>query len=235
DRVRYQAPGSLNSGLPGAPETQALQHYLLSSSRFLLNDEAYGLPQSALYSAAYQSDALVDEEDRYTLLDDLALVRRQVKAQLARLVEQSTPRPYLVNVDGDVTGLLVIGGDVTDYTHIEIKDSTLYGPVAKTIEGSFNTVAASSVPETLKAELKLLTKATWEMLETAQKERMLSPEQQQDVARDLKELTDEATSERPQTRRLEFSADGLKKVAEKLAEIGVPVVKLVASVLALLA
>jgi len=100
---------------------------------------------------------------------------------------------------------------------------------ADTINNAFNTVAQSSAPQDLKAELEKLNQAVAEMV------KLLPEEKQREVAQDLKTLTDEATSSSPRKKWYELSAEGLIEAAKAVGEAATPVITAAKAVLALLA
>ena len=100
---------------------------------------------------------------------------------------------------------------------------------ADRISNAFNTVAQSSAPQDLKAELEKLNQAVAEMV------KLLPEEKQREVAQDLKTLTDEATSSSPRKKWYELSAEGLIEAAKAVGEAATPVITAAKTVLTLLA
>jgi hypothetical protein len=132
-------------------------------------------------------------------------------------------------------GDLVLGGkNVGESTFINIEHSTIHGPVAKTIQDSFNTVSTASADQDLKTVLGELHKAVLTMLEEAKSKGQLTEEEQAAVARDLESLSNEAVAASPRRKWYQLSAESLKDVAKTLGAIGIPVLELTARVLALL-
>jgi hypothetical protein len=64
--------------------------------------------------------------------------------------------------------------------------------------------------------------------------KVLSPAQQEQVASDLKILTNEATSEAPRRKWYELSAQGLLEAAKAVGETALPVITAVNTVVGLL-
>jgi hypothetical protein len=62
----------------------------------------------------------------------------------------------------------------------------------------------------------------------------MSDEAAKQVARDLETFTAEVTSESPRKQWYEFSIDSLKKAAQDVGEIGLPVLELATAVLTIL-
>ena len=100
---------------------------------------------------------------------------------------------------------------------------------AATIEHSSMTVAQSALGDDLKSALSELHKAT------AALTTRLSDDDAALAARDLEDLTKEATSGSPRPAFWRRAAEGLLTAAKKAAEVGTPVIELVTKVTALLA
>ena len=113
---------------------------------------------------------------------------------------------------------------------------TIFGSVydsnivaAATIERSSITLAESPIGEELKLALRELHEAT------AALTTRLSDDEAALAARDLEDLTKEATSGSPRPAFWRRAADGLMTAAKRTAEVGIPVIELVTKVTALLA
>jgi len=146
-------------------------------------------------------------------------------------VKEALGRYRNLHIHGDV----VLGGkNVGESTVFNIVASTIHGPVAKTIQDSFNTVSAASAGQEVKTILGELHKAVLTMLEEAKSKGQLTDEEQAAVARDLESFSNEAVADSPRRKWYQFSAESLKKAAKTLGEIGKPVLELTASVLSLL-
>jgi hypothetical protein len=157
--------------------------------------------------------------------------------QIARPVSQNSRmkeafgRYSSLHIHGDV----VLGEKrVDDSTIINIENSTIHGPVAKTIQDSFNTVSAASAGQDVKTALADLHKAVLTMLEEARSKGQLGEQEEAAIARDLEALSKEAVAPSPRKKWYHLSAEGLKEAATKLGEIGKPVLEVTALVLALL-
>ena len=100
---------------------------------------------------------------------------------------------------------------------------------AATIERSSITLAESPIGEELKLALRELHEAT------AALTTRLSDDEAALAARDLEDLTKEATSGSPRPAFWRRAADGLMTAAKRTAEVGIPVIELVTKVTALLA
>jgi hypothetical protein len=101
--------------------------------------------------------------------------------------------------------------------------------VAKKIEDSFNKAASAEVSDELKGLLKELAVAIGKMSEE------LSPEESEQVARDLETLTAEATSSKPRQKWWQLSVEGLEQAAKNVGKVGVPVAILAVKIAAILA
>ena len=100
--------------------------------------------------------------------------------------------------------------------------------VANSIDNSFNKIESAEISSELKQTLQDLAKAVGEMTSSMSKE---SAEQ---VARDLETLTSEAISKTPRRKWWQLSANGLKKAAENVGKIGLPVLNLVTTLITIL-
>lgn len=135
-----------------------------------------------------------------------------------------------------VSGDLVMGGkSVDESTVINIQNSTIHGPVAKTIQDSFNVVSTASADEDMKRLLGELHHAVVAMLEQAKAQGVVTEEEEETVARDLEALAREAVAANPRRKWYQLNAESLRDAATKLGEIGTPVLDVTARVLALLA
>jgi len=100
--------------------------------------------------------------------------------------------------------------------------------IADSIEGSFNTIAASSADDDLKRMLESLTKAV------AEAARSVSPEQAATMGSDLQTLAAEATRTEPRRKWYALSLESLRETAQTLGEIGAPILTLTAKIAELL-
>jgi predicted transcriptional regulator len=114
------------------------------------------------------------------------------------------------------------------HIHIESGSSVGNFVIAHSIADSFNRIESAEVPSDLKQTLQELANAVKAMVASMPKE---AAEQ---VARDLETLTAEAISKTPRQQWWQLSAEGLKKAAKNVGEIGVPVLTLVATVITIL-
>jgi len=100
--------------------------------------------------------------------------------------------------------------------------------VANSIKNSFNKIATSQAPDELKELLKELSNTINKILE------QLPKDESKDIVEDLDKLVDEAVKEKPKRKYWEVSVNGLKDAAEKLGEIGKPVLDLISKIAPLL-
>lgn len=144
---------------------------------------------------------------------DLADYRKAIEAlqQLATGYAEQTR-----SGQGEVHMSIHIGGDVVNSNVV----------AADTISRSSLTVASTTVPEDLRATLIELHKAV------ATLTLALPDDEAELAARDLEDLTREATSSR-RPAFLRRAADGLLAAAGKVAQVGIPVAELVAKIMAL--
>jgi len=146
-------------------------------------------------------------------------------------LKEALDRYRNLHIHGDV----VLGGkNMGESTFINIEHSTIHGPVAKTIQDSFNTVSAASADQEVKTVLSELHKAVLTMLEEAKSKGQLTDEEEAAVARDLESFSNEVVAASPRRRWYQLSAEGLKNAAKTVGEIGAPVLELTVRVLALL-
>ena len=115
--------------------------------------------------------------------------------------------------------------------HVHVGDNASIGNlvVSRSISNSFNKIESASISDELRKALQDLANAVNTMTTK------MSNENAEQVARDLETLTAEAISKSPRPQWYQLSVDGLKKAAKDVGEIGLPVLKLAATVLTLLA
>lgn len=115
--------------------------------------------------------------------------------------------------------------------NVKIGDNNSINTIAvagEYIKDSFNQADSADISNDLKSVLKELAVAVGKM-----SEQLLDAEANQ-AARDLKSLTDEATSSAPRQKWWELSIEGLKQAAQNVGEIGKPVLDLVAKIVPIL-
>jgi hypothetical protein len=100
--------------------------------------------------------------------------------------------------------------------------------VSHSITNSFNKIESAKISYELKQALQNLASSVNVMMGE------LPDEVAKQVAHDMETLTAEATSKSPRPAWYQLSIEGLKKAAEDVGEIGVPVLKCAAAVLALM-
>jgi hypothetical protein len=121
-------------------------------------------------------------------------------------------------------------GTVVSIQRVNIGGDVVNSPivVAHTIEDSWNTVESSPANNELKTLLADLHKAVSTLAES------LDPDDAELAARDLEDLSREAVSPKPRPAWWQRAAQGLVSAAKKTAEVGVPVIDLVAKITALI-
>lgn len=123
---------------------------------------------------------------------------------------------------------------VMEDNRIEVKldDGTVFHNsnfvVAKKIGDSFNKANSAEVSDELKDLLKELASAVGKM------SKELSPEESEQVARDLEILTAEATSSKLRQKWWQLSVEGLEQAAKNVGKVGIPVITLAAKIAAIL-
>lgn len=100
--------------------------------------------------------------------------------------------------------------------------------VANSIKDSFNRADRADTQGEMKETLKQLASAIGKLIEGLDKESAV------EVARDLETLTAEATSVAPRKKWWELSIDGITTAAEKVADVGKPVLEVLAKLTPLL-
>lgn len=96
--------------------------------------------------------------------------------------------------------------------------------IGSSLENSFNTIVSNGAVE----RLETLKEAVEAMV------KVMPSETAEQVTRDLEILTAELTSKSPRKKWCQLSADGLIKAAKNIGEIGVPVCKIVAEIIAMI-
>lgn len=172
------------------------------------------------------------------LAGQLDAARQRIAEAWSRLdpIEQQLQgaRNALQNIQirlGYVEGTHTRGGTVeVSIQRVNIGGDVVNSPivVAHTIEGSWNTVERSPASTELKTLLADLHKAVSTLAES------LDPDDAELAARDLEDLTREAISSEPRPAWWQRAAQGLVNAAKKTAEVGIPVVDLVAKITALI-
>jgi internalin A len=105
---------------------------------------------------------------------------------------------------------------------INVENSTVHGSIvaAESIKESFNTIQKADIKDDLKEQLKQLTEAVDAMAKALPKDRA------EEVADDMKRLTEEATKEKPNSKWYSVSIDGLIAAAQNLGKVGDAVIEL---------
>lgn len=166
-------------------------------------------------------------QQSYTMVDVRSLID-DVLEEMKTTREEDRPAPFIQNnYYGDHIDQR---RETMTQNNQTIQGSTVHGSVvaAENIKDSFNVIEKASIQDDLKQQLKELAQAVEAMTQA------LPKEQAEEVADDMKRLADEATKPAPNKKWYSVSIEGLTKAAQNLGQVGEPVVKLAAKVLALL-
>jgi hypothetical protein len=204
--------------------TDELQHFLFERIKLLRRDVLNGIDMSPYRQFALAHGDLVEDQSGITVLSRLRTVRRAVR----RSVEEQV----MADRSQAVVPPIIIEEVRVEYRAINIgANASINAPVviADTVEQSFNQVQASVAPPDLKEALAELHRQFVALAE------QLPPDEADLAARDLTDLSREATSSQPRMAFLRRAAEGLLSAARQVAEIGTPIAALVEKVMSLLA
>ncbi len=219
--------------------SDCLQKYLSESITLLSRQKRQGVSQKEICFAAQEFDELVSPGQRTTLMEQLEKIRKNIRDQVERITTSATSatdrerRFYIIGSNNNVfagTEQQIKGVTMSSY-QINIGDNTsLVGDfiVADTIQNSFNKSIASEISLELKRGIQELSKVVADLCNK------LPVDKARQAARDLKTLTEEATSEKPRRKWYELSAEGLVEAAKTVGECVKPVAKSVKGILTLL-
>lgn len=134
-------------------------------------------------------------------------------------------------IQPEINKIFAEKADMSTNISITLGDGTvIHGDmvVANSIRDSFNRVATADSPDDIKETLKELVPAMVKLVEGLDKESAA------ETARDLEALTAEATSTSPRKKWWQLSIDGITTAAEKVADVGKPVLEILAKLTPLL-
>jgi hypothetical protein len=196
-----------------SPSGERLQDYLRAAFRRLNRPTFEGLPQESLARAMEDGYDAITEEQRDRIMSRLAKARpsvmREATAGLATSAGVATnifAETIMVSSGG------IVGGSGNQVVNLAA-GASIHGPVVNgVIRDSFNVIEKSNASTELKAELTNLTTLVAQMVEKLDKERAT------EATRDLKALTEEATSPTPRRRWYELSSAGLLEAAKFVGE-----------------
>jgi hypothetical protein len=208
---------------------QRIQEFLRNSIEFLQRKERFGITQSDILLTAQRYDAIVEPGETTSLIAALGQIRPNLLRNVTRFAKTMEVRA------GDTYNIAKLTyiqeAQVTKQTQT-ITNSRIEGGVnqvaAKKIEDSFNTVRNASDNTELKQHLEQIHKTVEEILSK------LPPEQQEELAEDVKVLTQQATSGKPMRKWYDVSAKGLIEAANTIGELANPIKVAVAAITALL-
>lgn len=129
--------------------------------------------------------------------------------------------------------IIVKEGEVIlgDKTEVKLgKNAVIFGDfvVAKSVKNSFNKADSANLPYELKKLLKDLA------IEVGKMSEALSEEEASRAIRALDTIVDEASNTKPNREWWQISVDGLTKAAQKLAELGKPVLEILGKLVPIL-
>lgn len=215
--------------------TERLQLYLDKITNILSKKTFDGLPQSAIVTTAYNAMDLVNDGERATLLTQLSDIRRNIFYKVEALTQPRVQEATIYNISslGKVTVIHqpdrseTVNNQTLNITGSTVGD--INQTAADSIQNSFNKTLQSEANDELKNLLTDLSKSVADLLKHIPKE------QQEEVAKDLQVLTEEALSKAPRKKWYELSADGLIEAAKAIGEIATPVITTAKAVVAFLA
>jgi len=217
---------------PQSRQGQSLQDFLEDAVTLLRHRTRYGLPQSEILAAAQRYDEIVAPGARATMMHSL----RKIRPNLLRKVEDYTG--WMEQHTGALSQVrtLILADTIgrLDMTDQSINvGGDMVGNInqiaARDIENSFNHVKSADADTALKEQLERLHQ------QVAAMARQLSEDKQKQLAKDLKEFSEQALSDEPRKRYLNVSKEGLIEAAETVQKIGKPVIQTVKTIVALLA
>lgn len=194
-----------------------LESYLNNAIRIISKKTRYGLPQSEILEYAQDCEEVVNNSERYALLENTQSMKRQIRVQLEEYTKKTD------------RGITFIGGPVTMKTIningevINMRDLVL----AETIENSFNKVQKSQINEDVREKLKELSCLI------AKLSAQLPIEKAQEVAKNHELFVNESVKEKPQKEKILASAKSLINAAAIFASLAGPISKAIKEILAL--
>jgi hypothetical protein len=213
----------------GSAASKRLQDYLRAVFGRLNRATFEGLPQESIARAMEDGYDAITEEQRDRIMERLAGARPVVVREAAAAL--ATSAGVTTNIFAEtimVSDGGIVGGSGNQVVNVAA-GASVHGPIVNgVIRDSFNTIERSSAPPELKAELTNLTTIVAQMVEKLDKERAT------EVTRDLKALTEEATSPTPRRKWYELSSAGLLEAATFVGEFAAKLTGSVAAVTKLL-
>jgi hypothetical protein len=228
--LRLLRQGTLNYQR-GAAGSDALDAYLSRATRFLSSERRAGFSPLAISELMAAYDGLANPDERRLLKENLADVRHQIRLKVERHIEAVSSRTgekvTYYHVEGDL--VMKKEGDLSVTAGGDIINSQIAGEIRDSFNNSFNKIRDSAVPGDVKQALEDLHARVQEL--TAK----LEDENKEQVARDLDNFVEEATSKNPRKGFLEATGEGLIEAAKTVAEMAPSITTAVKAVIALLA
>ncbi|MFF0009124.1 hypothetical protein ACFYQT_37685 [Streptomyces tibetensis] len=220
-------------------DAQGLKRFLEKGLGLLSRERNYGFDQDPILMSAYGAEDIVNTEERNTVRD---LLKERHQSQLDRVQEVAnstgTPSP-MFHIEGVRSARVSVqfgeGAIMTDKS-VNIGDNFqgqgVFGSdniVQKSnfVRDNSQVIDNSGVGVELKDVLNQLTKATADAAER------MPPEKADQCLRDFRNFRDEAIADEPRKSVLETLGGALSATAKLAGSVGVPIVELVAKVVAL--
>lgn len=163
---------------------------------------------------------------------------RQPDRSLEHFRKVQTTAPVVINYINKVAITMIQAGGDVENTGSKIDNSTNYGTriegdvnILGPVKDAFNTInnidTRSPEKKNLQALLKALHAETAKLIEA-----LPDKDEAERTARNLRNLTEEATAKKPDRKWFEVSAEGLLEAAKAVASLTAPVTAAVRAVLA---
>ncbi|WP_159047099.1 hypothetical protein [Streptomyces sp. XY332] len=214
------------TGLKDKRDAQPLLDFLEGGIDFLSSPRKYGFDQDPILATAYTAESLTNEAERDTLLGILSKKRASEFQRFEAVAKADLPGPTY-SVQGEHVVFVNGGLTMSDYRFKVEGDFEGVVGDKNVVKDSFQVIDQSSAGPEVKDLLKQLTEAV-----ALAASRM--PKDQADRAlSDLDNFCGEALTAEPRKTILQAFGDALTKTASLVGDIGVPVAKLAAAVIAL--
>lgn len=210
--------------------SQLLLQYIGRIASVLRRKTRDGVTQSDILTVACDIDRWVTEDDREQLLSTLDRVegmrpnsQRNIRAVVSQ--QQSERQPCII-----AGTVLIKEVNVTNQSANISGDNNVLNQVAhSTVTDSLNNVRSSPSANEVKPKLEELHVEVEKILPK------LPQDTQTEVANDLQAFTNEALKKKPRKEWYELSSKGLVEAAKSVGEVADPIVKVVKTILELIA
>jgi hypothetical protein len=212
-----------------ATNDEALTNYFEESSRILSGRFLAGYETDAVLTEAFTVHQRVNRNDYETLLSIVADFNARAANRYRRVMDPGNSSPgtayvFLPNSNarflmGNSTNINTGGGDVYN--------SGVIGS-GNFVQDSFKQIETSGASDQLKEELKKLVEAV-----AALAPHVTSAAEGDQLGADVQSFTAEATSAKPRKAILQSFGDAITTAAKTIGQHGLPVVKVVGAILAL--